>query len=149
MFLSLLLGGSVLLLDRCTKKAARRGRLPRLRKGGAVELVHIENDGLAGSLCRGSTVMTKVLPGAAFALLLMQALPRFRRMRPLQQTGTALLAAGGISNLYDRIRRGSVTDMVRFPRAPGGLGKLVWNAADLALGLGAVLVCIGSRQRGK
>ena len=46
--------------------------------------------------------------------------------------GTGLLLGGGLSNLYERVRRGRVLDYLRFPRAPGVLKKYTYNLADLS-----------------
>ena len=49
----------------------------------------------------------------------------------------------------DRLKRGTVTDMLRFPQAPGKLKGFVFNLADLMLLLGAVLTLIGTMRRKK
>ena len=54
-----------------------------------------------------------------------------------------LVLAGGLSNQYDRMRRGRVTDYVQLPRAGKKLGRLVWNVADFMLLGGVVLSVIG------
>ncbi len=54
-----------------------------------------------------------------------------------------LVLTGGLSNQYDRMRRGSVTDYVQLPGAGKKLGRLVWNIADFMLLGGVVLTVIG------
>ena len=55
--------------------------------------------------------------------------------------GAALLCAGGLGNVLERLWRGCVTDYIRFPRLPAGrLQRLVWNLADLMLSAGALLL---------
>ena len=61
--------------------------------------------------------------------------------------GTGLLLGGGLSNLYERVRRGRVLDYLRFPRAPGVLKKYTYNLADLFILLGAVLLLLRRRKR--
>ena len=59
--------------------------------------------------------------------------------------GAALLCAGGLGNVLERLWRGCVTDYIRFPRLPAGrLQRLVWNLADLMLSAGALLLAAGS-----
>ena len=53
----------------------------------------------------------------------------------------------GLSNLWERLRRGRVYDYLRFPRAPGFLGRYVYNLADLAIFLGAAGLLLGRRRR--
>ena len=59
------------------------------------------------------------------------------------QLGILSVLLGGISNQWDRLRRGSVTDYVRFPGAGKKLRSLVWNLADFMLLGGTVLTAIG------
>ena len=65
-----------------------------------------------------------------------------RRTAPAR-LGILLTLTGGLSNQYDRLRRGSVTDYVRFPGAGKKLRSLVWNLADFMLLGGTVLTAIG------
>ncbi|WP_300638328.1 signal peptidase II, partial [uncultured Oscillibacter sp.] len=58
-----------------------------------------------------------------------------------------LVAGGGLSNLWERLRRGRVYDYLRFPKAPGPLGRYVYNLADLAIFLGAAGLLLGRRRR--
>ena len=52
-----------------------------------------------------------------------------------------------LSNLWERLRRGRVYDYLRFPKAPGPLGRYVYNLADLAIFLGAAGLLLGRRRR--
>lgn len=49
-----------------------------------------------------------------------------------------LILGGGASNLQERLTEGRVYDYLQFPKAPGLLKKYVYNAADLAIFLGAM-----------
>ena len=61
--------------------------------------------------------------------------------------GPGLLLGGGLSNLWERLRRGRVLDYLRFPKAPGPLKRYAYNLADLAIFLGAVLIALRRRRR--
>ena len=50
---------------------------------------------------------------------------------------------GGISNQWDRLRRGSVTDYLQFPHRKAKKRALVWNLADFMLIGGVVLTVAG------
>ena len=70
-------------------------------------------------------------------------LPDVERRTAPARLGILLTLTGGLSNQYDRLRRGSVTDYVRFPGAGKKLRSLVWNLADFMLLGGTVLTAIG------
>jgi signal peptidase II len=61
--------------------------------------------------------------------------------------GTALIVAGGASNLADRIVRGSVIDFVNVGIGPFRTG--IFNIADVAIMLGGALVAFGMLRRGE
>ena len=79
------------------------------------------------------------LPALALAAVL-----RCRRRAP---AAAGLVLGGGLSNLWERLRYGRVYDYLRFPKAPGPLGRYVYNLADLALFLGAAELLLGRRRR--
>ena len=60
-----------------------------------------------------------------------------RRSAPI---GAGLLLGGGLSNLYERLRHGKVYDYLRFPKAPGFIKDYVYNLADFAIFIGAILL---------
>ena len=84
--------------------------------------------------------MVPLLVWIAAAILL---LPHVERRLSPARLGILLVLTGGLSNQYDRMRRGSVTDYVQLPRAGKRLGRLVWNVADFMLLGGVVLTVIG------
>ena len=69
----------------------------------------------------------------------------WRRPSPL---GVGLLLGGGASNLLERVRHGRVYDYLQFPSAPGKLRRCVFNAADLAILLGAGMLAAASETEG-
>jgi signal peptidase II len=56
----------------------------------------------------------------------------------------ALFIAGGVSNWIDRVVHGSVVDFLNVGIGPIRTG--VFNVADMAIMLGAVIVVIGFRR---
>ena len=64
------------------------------------------------------------------------------RWSGLSVVGIALVVAGGMSNLVDRLLRGSVIDFVSVGVGPWRTG--IFNIADMAVMLGAALVLIGA-----
>ena len=67
-----------------------------------------------------------------------------RRCAPL---GAGLLLGGGLSNLYERLRHGKVYDYLRFPKAPGPIKGYVYNLADFAIFLGAILLVFCRKKK--
>ena len=57
--------------------------------------------------------------------------------------GILSVLLGGISNQWDRLRRGSVTDYLQFPHRKAKKRALVWNLADFMLIGGVVLTVAG------
>ena len=64
-------------------------------------------------------------------------LPREKKMRPMRLT-LAMIFAGGIGNIIDRIMLGKVTDMFSFDL----INFPVFNVADIGVTCGAIVMCI-------
>ena len=63
-----------------------------------------------------------------------------------KRQGYALLLGGGISNFIDRMKKGSVTDYVRFPKFPvKKISELVFNLSDF--GIFAGVFCLLLRKK--
>ena len=108
----------------------RGGMRERDCLGGRVRLKTVWNEGAAFSL----PIPAEALPLASAAAL---GLLWVRRRRcPL---GTGLILGGGLSNLRERLTEGRVYDYLQFPRAPGPLGRYVFNLADLCVFTGGAL----------
>ncbi|MCI8328000.1 MAG: signal peptidase II [Lachnospiraceae bacterium] len=60
--------------------------------------------------------------------------------------GMSLLFAGGLSNLYDRYRRGYVVDYLRFKTPWNWLNRMIFNLSDFAIFAGAILFEINSEK---
>ena len=80
---------------------------------------------------------------ALSAALMAGALPLRRDSR----VGCGLLLGGGVSNLWERVRHGSVYDYVRFPKAPEPVCRYVFNLADFAIFLGAAEILAGKGKK--
>lgn len=62
----------------------------------------------------------------------------------LGKTGMALLAGGGLNNLYDRYAKGHVVDYFRIAAGPKRLRRIIFNISDFCIFIGAVLAAAGS-----
>ena len=105
--------------------------------GGRIRLTALWNDGAAFSLPLKRKLVT------ALSILILPLVWVFRRRSPI---GAGLALGGGLSNLWERLRRGAVYDYVQFPKLPK-IGRYVWNLADLAILIGGLLLVEMSMSR--
>ena len=77
-------------------------------------------------------------------LVALSVLAMRHRWRGWPAIGLALFVAGGASNWIDRVVRGSVVDFLNVGIGPLRTG--VFNVADMAIMLGAVIVFVGFRH---
>lgn len=127
--------------DRVLKVLSRKGKLHY--EGKVVRLTNLENLGFflgKGSRHRAFLRWGPLAVWIAAALLLLPQVAQ--RLRPAR-LGILLVLAGGLSNQYDRLRRGSVTDYLQFPHRKAKKRALVWNLADFMLIGGVVLTVAG------
>lgn len=144
MWIVLFAAAALFAADRLLKRLARQGKLTFSLAHGRVVADHLENSGIICGLCRKRPLLAKVLPCASLLAALSCFLPHFSRRSALSRAGIALFTLGGVSNIYDRMRRGSVTDYLRFPRLPvKKLARLVWNVADFMILFGVLLTGLG------
>lgn len=124
-------------LDRVTKlwSLTLDGPIPALP--GILNFRPVRNYGAAFGVFSGRTVFLVALVLILCAALLF-VLFRFPQMQKTARAGLWLVFAGGLSNLYDRLRYGYVIDFLEFDfiRFP------VFNVADVCVVLGCVLAFI-------
>ena len=139
--------------DRVTKHAAIAMLADEPRRSflaDTVRLEYVENRG--GFLSLGAdwpaTVRTAVLTvGTGLMLLIAIASARRFRSNHWLLTGIALIVAGGVSNWIDRVMRGSVPDFINLGLGPVRTG--IFNVADVAITLGAVVLLLAEFRRGR
>ena len=129
----------VLVIDRITKELAFGIPAEGITIiPGVLGLRYAENVGAAFSMLSGAPrllgVLSLVLIVGGFIWL------RKKTFRTPALTGLALMAGGAAGNMFDRLIRGFVPDMIetRFMNFP------VFNAADVCICLGAALAVIGA-----
>lgn len=133
---------AVFLLDRLTKTAALdRLYMKSVQVLPFFRLTWAENTGVSFGLFRDKNLFFLV-----FSSLLVCALLFFRRRLQAHgraaSVGLALVLGGALGNLYDRIAYGFVVDFLDFSFFPA-----VFNAADSAITVGALLLAWGMRER--
>ena len=132
---------ALLVCDRVLKALARSEKL-RYR-GKLLQLTHLENPGFF--LGKGSRYpgLLRWVPLGIWLLAAALLLPDVERRTAPARLGILLTLTGGLSNQYDRLRRGSVTDYLQFPHRKAKKRALVWNLADFMLIGGVVLTVAG------
>jgi signal peptidase II len=128
--------------DHATKEAARATLEPAgpvsLVKG-VLELCYVQNHDSAFSLTRSLTGPIKplMLIGLSLVATLAIAATAWRRRTNasrLEQGAVALVAAGAVGNVLDRLRHGYVVDFIHVQYWP------VFNVADVLICVGAILL---------
>ena len=122
----------VLVIDRITKSAVNSGiRIGDVHKFlPGVNLVHVQNSGVAFGFFAGGGALVLVLTLVALSTLVVYFL--LRPTRPGLWLPTGLLVGGAIGNLIDRVSTGSVTDFIKFPLWPA------FNVSDMAITFGVL-----------
>jgi len=142
--LAVVLPIALLALDRLAKwyafAALPPGRGAVLVSGLSYEYFY--NPGLAFSLF--SPIVATIASALAFMSLAAFALRRRLAGKPLRTRDLCsfmLIAAGGASNVYDRIIGGGVTDYIIFARS-------AWNIADIMIIAGIALMIFERAPKG-
>ncbi len=135
------LGAAVLLLaaDQITKYYVLQGLKPAGSVtviGGLLEFSYVENTGAAFGILKNQIWLVTAVALAAFAAILV-LLFCYRRHTFFSLASSALLLAGGIGNLIDRIRFGFVVDFIHVLFFP-----YIFNFADCCVTVGAALFVI-------
>jgi signal peptidase II len=144
-FLLIVLALGVVGCDHATKIAAKSS----LEHAPAVPVVllrYTENDDVAFSVLRNlglpkSPVILAI--GAVCAIAIVASTLLRRRLSRLAQVGSALILAGALGNVVDRIARGYVIDFIHVRGWP------VFNVADVAVVVGIGLVVIAHLVRAR
>jgi signal peptidase II len=122
----------VLILDRITKQAVvdgiETGDVHKFLPG--VNLVHVQNSGVAFGFLSGGGPLVLVLTLAALGALLTYFL--LHPERPWLWMPTGMLVGGAFGNLIDRLTGGSVTDFIKLPFWPA------FNVADISITFGVL-----------
>ena len=136
--------------DQATKRLAieqLKGTPPRSYLGDTVRLQYAENPGaflgLGGDLSPAARWVALVLFNGVLALAIGGVLVWNRGLSVASAAACALLLSGAVGNLIDRVRfDGLVIDFLNLGVGPLRTG--IFNVADVAITLGAVLLVLPS-----
>ncbi len=101
-------------------------------------LIYVKNTGAAFSLFDGHTDMLIVLSCLVLGAVLSYIFTNAKRISNLKRNALAILTAGIIGNLYERIYDGFVTDYINL----SFINFPVFNAFDMLISIGALLLII-------
>lgn len=107
----------------------------------------LENKGAASGILAKHPKVLKTISAVMLCFCAL-ALGKERQKGKVTMTGVgyALLLGGGLSNFIDRMKKGSVTDYVRFPKFPvKKISELVFNLSDF--GIFAGVFCLLFRKK--
>ena len=141
MYIAIAAAAVLFAADRVLKYLSRTGKLKFESK--YLRLTHLENHGFFLGLGQKHEKLLRWLPLGVWLLAAVCLLPQLCKRAFTAQLGIAAVLLGGISNQWDRLRRGSVTDYVQFPHRRVKKRALVWNLADFMLIGGVVLTVVG------
>jgi signal peptidase II len=149
----LVMVGTTIGCDQVSKHLASvylMGRPGQSFLGDSLRLEYAENPGAFLSLGAGLPAWARmalfsILTGALLITCVIVGLRD--RWAGLPLLGLALVFAGGVSNLMDRVARGTVVDFLNV-----GLGTLrtgIFNVADMAILLGVAVLALCRRSRAR
>jgi signal peptidase II len=118
---------------------------------GFFSLVHVSNTGAAFSLLQGNNLFFIILATVALAIVIFLLIRNqwetelSRRFHWMTKVSLALLTAGILGNLIDRLTRGSVVDFLHFY-----IREYAWpsfNVADSCICIAAGLLILSSFRK--
>ena len=127
----------VIAADQFTKYLVRMNMQPGDRIpviGDWLRIYYVQNTGTAFSMFAGNRFVTVVLTGILILVCVVFAIREIKDGDTLIPLLLTLIAAGGVSNMIDRLRLGFVTDMI----SCGSFA--VFNVADIFVTCGCVLM---------
>ena len=134
-----MIGAFVIVLDQFTKYLVRANMQPGDRIpviGDWMSIYYVQNTGTAFSMFRDNQFVTVFLTSVLIILCIVFIVKEARDGKRLIPVLFTFVAAGGISNMIDRLTLGYVTDMI----SCGSFA--VFNVADIGVTCGCILTMI-------
>lgn len=137
--LYLLSAALVIALDQISKYAVRQSMQPGDRIpviGNWMSIYYVQNTGTAFSMFEGNKLITVVLTSILIVFCIGYAIYELNGGHGKSAFLLTLIAAGGASNMIDRLSLGYVTDMI----SCGSFA--VFNIADIFVTCGCILLAV-------
>ena len=134
-----LIGAFVIVLDQLTKYLVRANMQPGDRIpviGDWMSIYYVQNTGTAFSMFSGNQFVTVFLTSVLIIFCIVFIVKEAREGQRVIPALFTFVAAGGISNMIDRLTLGYVTDMI----SCGSFA--VFNVADIGVTCGCVLTMV-------
>lgn len=139
----LLVPALVFALDFFVKGHVEKTRKPgeeSRRLGGRVIIRRMSNYGTAGSKLKEKPKLVCAMHGISMLLMFGAYIKLLMENgRTGLKWAVGLVIGGGASNLYDRIKKGYVTDYVSFSVPVKAIKKLIFNISDFFIFAGCIL----------
>lgn len=116
---------------------------------GGIVIRRMENGGAATGILTNYKKELKICSGAILVFCsVLLLLERKKRTLSTAGIGLAMLLGGGLCNFVDRVKKGTVTDYIRFTKCPVAfVRKLVFNISDLCIFIGGLLLFVSQKFR--
>ena len=134
-----MIGAFVIILDQFTKYLVRANMQPGDRIpviGDWMSIYYVQNTGTAFSMFSGNQFVTVFLTSVLIIFCIVFIVKEAREGQRVIPALFTFVAAGGISNMIDRLALGYVTDMI----SCGSFA--VFNVADIGVTCGCVLTMV-------
>ena len=134
-----MIGAFIIILDQLTKYLVRANMQPGDRIpviGNWMSIYYVQNTGTAFSMFSGNQFVTVFLTSVLIIFCIVFIVKEAREGQRVIPALFTFVAAGGISNMIDRLTLGYVTDMI----SCGSFA--VFNVADIGVTCGCVLTMV-------
>ena len=134
-----MIGAIIIILDQLTKYLVRANMQPGDRIpviGDWMSIYYVQNTGTAFSMFSGNQFVTVFLTSVLIIFCIVFIVKEAREGQRVIPALFTFVAAGGISNMIDRLTLGYVTDMI----SCGSFA--VFNVADIGVTCGCVLTMV-------
>ncbi|HIW60288.1 MAG TPA: signal peptidase II [Candidatus Anaerobutyricum avicola] len=126
------------------REGKKKWKLP-----GGIEVCRLENAGAAGGVFADRKKEIRICSGAVLGGCGLMLLKEWKKQKvSAKGIGLSLLIGGGLCNFVDRMKKGTVTDYIRFTKCPLAIvRKLVFNISDFCILIGGLLLFAGRKFR--
>lgn len=142
---------AVFALDYAVKNHVEKHKMEGQEKtalGGTILIRRLSNYGAAGSLLEKKPEVVKWSSGIMILLLGIQFIKElFQKGNTGLKICYSFILGGGLSNLYDRIKKGAVTDYFSFMVPFKKLRNLVFNISDIFIIIGSTAMVFFQLRR--